>query len=137
MREREERDALGVSRASGTVFVGMFVPDADRFGSQIDHEKWVTEALRVFASLFGGATALPPSLGAWHDQEAEPKNAEIVAPELIVERTVIVFSLTQPQRITRETLGRLGEFARHFGSQTNQGEVGIYLRGRYLAITDF
>jgi hypothetical protein len=132
VRERDQREALGVSRASGTVFIGMFVPDSDRFGGLIEHERWVSEALEIFAALFGGATALPPALGAWRDQEVGTENED-----LIVERTVIVFSLAQQERITRQNLSMLGEFARRFGKATNQGEVGIYIKGRYLAITDF
>lgn len=74
-----------------------------------------------------GATALPPGRGIWRRGDGE----------LIVEDTAVVFCVADPNVVTPESMRSLGNFARVMGKETNQGEVGIIVGGRYNPITDF
>lgn len=65
----ELREQLGAGPPAGTVQVTLFVPSVDRSGVAIDQGSWSEEALRVFGSLFRGATAFPPGRGVWRDDE--------------------------------------------------------------------
>ena len=50
--------------------VTVFIPSQTRDGAPLDHAIWRTEASRVMADLFGGATAIEGD-GAWCDAERE------------------------------------------------------------------
>src|SRR6476659_6630874 len=79
------RPAEQASRVS-TQHVQVFVPSVDRDGNPIPlgQEHWVKSCLAVMGEHFGGATALPPALGVWRDDENDG--------QLIYDETVVVFS---------------------------------------------
>ena len=58
--------SLGASKAASTLLV-LFIPSKGRDGQAIDQGYWVSEALTVLGTLFGGATAFPQGKGVWRD----------------------------------------------------------------------
>ena len=58
--------ALGASKSASSLLV-LFIPSKDRSDAPIDQPFWVTEALNVLGTLFGGATAFPQGKGIWRD----------------------------------------------------------------------
>ncbi len=74
------------------VLVVLFVPSVDRGGSvEIDQDRWVHEALKMFAEVFGGATAYPKARGVWRDDER--------AGALVFDEPVVVHCYTTPEAI--------------------------------------
>ena len=63
-----ETSDLQVSRKA--VLVVLFIPSVERDGiTSVNQDYWVTEALRTFGRLYGGATAFPRARGVWRDDE--------------------------------------------------------------------
>jgi hypothetical protein len=63
-----EANALAFERKS--VLVVMFIPSLQRDGAtRVDQDHWVEEALSMFGTVFGGATAYPQAKGIWRDDE--------------------------------------------------------------------
>lgn len=122
-------DGLGASRPAGTMLFVLFVPSVDRAGSPIDHERWVDQALTIFATLFRGATAYPRGTGRWRDDEN--------AGALVTDEPTIVTSYADPKDVTDSALARLRAFLHRLGRETNQGEVGIVVDGVYYPITRY
>jgi len=120
---------LGANQPVGTLPLHFFVPSTDRFGAEIDHEHWVTEALTVFGRLFRGATAYPRARGVWRDDER--------GGELVFEQPTIVLCYANPDVITAQALAQLRAFLHRVGRETRQGEVGIVIGNEYHGITDF
>lgn len=120
--------ALGATTPVGTLHILFFVPSLQRTGEAIDHDFWVREALDIFGRLFRGATAYPRARGVWRDDERG---------ELEFEQPTIVFTYANPADFTAQARRRLRVFLHRVGRQTNQGEVGIVIDGRYYGITDF
>ena len=114
-----------------TNHVQLFLPSVDREGSPIPHGQrfWVRECLEVMGKYFGGATAFPPGLGVWRDDEAEGA--------LVYDETVIVFSYVRTDDLTGEAGEALLGFLRRLGREGRQGEVGIYVDDEYIRIVDF
>jgi hypothetical protein len=50
---------------------------------------------------------------------------------------VIVFSYAATDDVTREALTALYQTLSRMGRETNQGEVGVVIDGKYYGITDF
>lgn len=128
MDHADAQRALGAADSPGTMPVAIFIPDSDRYGDSIDQEYWVKESLRVLGRLFRGATALPPGRGVWRDD---------ATGTLLLEGSVLVFSLAEPHDVNEKTLSALGAFARKFGRDANQGEVGVYVTNAYHPIFNF
>lgn len=115
----------------GTKHVQVFVPSVDRDEKPIPkgQKYWVEECLRVMGKQFGGATAFPPSRGVWRDDER--------GGTLVYDETVIVFSYVAEDDLTGEGGQALMEFIKRLGLDGRQGEVGIFVDGRYFGIQDF
>jgi hypothetical protein len=111
--------------------IQLFIPSVDRQERPIDppQEFWVEEALRVFGTVLGGATAFPPSRGVWRDDER--------GTTLVYDSTVIVFSYFTDEDMNQQTEKEILRFAKRLGREANQGEVGLYVDGRYYPIRDF
>ena len=62
MESRAER--LGAAKSDASLLV-LFIPSVDRDEKPIEHDAWVTLALKVLGTLFGGATAFPQGRGVW------------------------------------------------------------------------
>lgn len=121
--------ALGANRPQGTVHLMVFVPTADRAGRKIKGPSWTKPTLSVLGRLFRGATAYPRGKGVWRDDAA--------GGTLVFDDTTIVFSYVAPADLTSAALHELRTFLHRLGKETNQGEVGIVLDGKYLGIAAF
>lgn len=120
---------LGANQPQGTVHLMIFVPTADRSGRKIAGPSWTRPALSVLGKLFRGATAYPKGKGVWRDDAQGGK--------LVFDDTTIVFSYVAPAALTRAALRDLRAFLHRLGRETNQGEVGLVLDGKYLGIGSF
>lgn len=114
----------------GTRHVQVFVPSVDRDGDPIPggHPLWVERTLETMALLFGGATAFPPSRGAWRDDDR--------GGTILVEDVSIVFSYVNEADMSKAAQP-LYEFLMRLGRDTSQGEVGLFVDGVYYGFTDF
>mgnify|MGYP001577755072 CR=1 FL=1 len=121
--------ALGAARPAGTRLFVLFVPSVDRRGRRIQHRLWVEKALEVFATLFRGATAYPRGRGLWRDDER--------GGALVGDEPTMVVCYAEPRAVTQASLKTLRAFLHRMGRETNQGEVGLVLDGRYYGITEF
>lgn len=115
----------------GSKHVQIFVPSVDRDEEPIPQgqEYWTEECLRVMGEQFGGATAFPPSRGVWRDDER--------GGSLVFDETVIVFSYVAEDDLTGEGGKALMQFIKRLGREGRQGEVGVFVDGRYFGIQDF
>jgi hypothetical protein len=121
--------ALGANQPQGTVHLLIFVPSADRTGRKIKGPSWTKPTLSMLGKLFRGATAYPKGLGVWRDDAAGGK--------LVFDDTTIVFSYVAPRDVTPAALEEPRRFLHRLGKETNQGEVGLVLDGKYLGIASF
>jgi hypothetical protein len=115
--------------AAGTSLLVIFVPSKDRVGVAVNQEFWVDEILTELARLFRGATAYPRGRGIWRDDER--------AGALVREEPVIVFSYVADAALTAAALASVYAVLSRMGQQTNQGEVGVVLDGKYYGITEY
>ena len=113
----------------GTSLLVVFVPSKDRNGEPIDQDHWVDEVLSTLGRLFRGATAYPQGRGVWRDDER--------GGTLITEQPVIVFSYVAQQDLTAEALSELYRTLSRMGRETNQGEIGVVIDGKYYGITEY
>ncbi len=56
---------------------------------------------------------------------------------LIKEEPVIVFAYIAEEALTVSALSHVYQTLARMGRETNQGEIGVVLDGRYYGITDF
>ena len=79
----------------------IYIPNKDRDGVEFGTQrKWVLDAIRLLADIGGGATALPPSEGAWlNDQTGQ----------LVWENPVVVYTYIKPDRFAA-SLDRIRSF---------------------------
>ncbi len=113
----------------GASLVVVFVPSKDRDGQPIDQDHWVDEVLTSLGRLFRGATAYPQGRGVWRDDER--------GGALIAEEPVIVFSYVSEQDLTTRALSELYCTLSRMGRETNQGEIGVVIDGKYYGITEY
>jgi hypothetical protein len=100
------------------------------FERKVDQDHWVEEALSMFGTVFGGATAYPQAKGIWRDDER--------GGTLVRDEPVVIHCYTTPERIEdSDALSELGSFCRLLGRETKQGEVGLVVGDEYFAIRDF
>jgi hypothetical protein len=107
----------------------IFVPSRDRSGQPVNQDYWVDENLATLGRLFRGSTAYPRGRGVWRN--------DAQGGVLIKEEPVIVFSYIAEEAITQESLSQVYQMMARMGRETNQGEIGIVLDGKYYGITDF
>ena len=124
-----ETSDLQVSRKA--VLVVLFVPNVERDGiTSVNQDYWVTEALRTFGCLYGGATAFPRARGIWRDDE--------MGAVLVEDESVVMHCYTTPDDLNDpERLVQLGSFCRRMGREARQGEVGLVIGDEYLAFRNF
>jgi hypothetical protein len=113
----------------GTSLLTTFVPSKDRSSQAINQDYWVNEILKTLGTLFRGATAYPRGQGVWRD--------DAQGGVLIQEEPVIVFCYVAEGSITVAALEELYRILARMGRETNQGEIGVVLDGKYFGITDF
>jgi hypothetical protein len=125
----DPRQALRSSLPVGTSLVVVFVPSKDRNGTPIDQDKWVDEVLSTLGQLFRGATAYPRGRGVWRDDER--------GGLLVREAPVIVFSYAAADSLTMDSLANLYRTLSRMGRETQQGEVGVVIDGKYYGIAEY
>jgi hypothetical protein len=125
----DPRDVFRSTLATGASLLVIFVPSKDRVGAPIDQDFWVDEILTTLGRLFRGATAYPRGRGVWRDDER--------SGALVQEEPVIVFSYVAEASLTSTALGALYSVLSRMGRETNQGEVGVVLDGKYYGITEY
>ncbi len=125
---KADRSFLGGRKS---VLVVLFVPSVERDGaSPVDQDHWVSAALEMFGSVFGGATAYPRAKGVWRDDER--------GGALVRDEPVVIHCYTTPAEIQDpQRLAQLGDFCRLMGREAKQGEVGVVVGDQYFAIRDF
>ena len=125
-------DPASVLRTSlpvGTTQLVLFVPSKDRQGAPIGQDYWVDQILVTLGKLFRGATAYPRGRGVWRDDQQ--------GGHLILEEPVIVFSYVPEEALTVEALQVVYQQISRLGRETNQGEIGLVIDGKYYGITEF
>ena len=109
--------ALGASKSASTLLV-LFIPSKDRTEENVDQAYWVSEALTVLGTLFGGATAFPQGRGVWRDDAQDGK--------LLFDEPVVIQCYTGEQTLEREASG-LRDFLHRMGREARQGAVGFVI----------
>ena len=120
---------LGGGPPAGTIQITLFIASVDRDSSSIDQEYWRDQALKIFGSLFRGGTAFPPGRGVWRNDENDG--------ELVYDDTILVTSYVSPEVLTQDTKRKLRRFLHAYGRESNQGEVGLIIDGKYIGITNY
>jgi hypothetical protein len=108
--------------------VSIFVPSQTRDGMLIDHAAWQLETLEIMARLFGGATVIECQ-GAWRDDER--------GGAIGIEKVSTVYSLMAESSWNKKTVTELAKFLHRMGRESDQGEVGLVVNGRYFPIREF
>ena len=111
--------------------VVLFIPSVERDGkTKIPQDHWVSEAMKMFGSVYGGATAYPRAKGVWRDDER--KGA------LVFDEPVVIHCYTTPKDAgSQAKLRKLAAFCRRMGRETKQGEIGLVIADHYYAISEF
>lgn len=120
---------LGGGPPSGTIQITLFIASVDRQGKPIEQNFWREEALCVMGKLFRGATAFPPGLGVWRDDENDGK--------LVFDETILITSYVSQTNLNQESIKQLRFFLHRYGRESNQGEVGLVVDGNYIGIVDY
>ena len=115
---------FAANKAESTLLV-LFIPSVDRFGTSIDQDAWVSEALKVLGSCCGGATAFPQGRGVWRDDEQGGK--------LVYDDPVVIQCYTNEATLEQRAI-ELRDFLVRLGTETNQGAVGFVIDRDYLEI---
>ena len=125
----DPQDVFRTQLPTGMSLLVVFVPAKDRDGNEIDQEYWVDEMLTTLGKLFRGATAYPRGRGVWRDDER--------GGTLIREEPVIVFSYAAEGDLTTTALDELYRTLSRMGRESNQGEIGIVIDGKYYGIVEY
>jgi hypothetical protein len=124
------RTTLKPDRRKVTLIV-LYIPSVERDGhTPVEQDVWVRKALDFFGSVFGGATAFPKARGIWRDSERNDA--------LIYDEPVMLHRYVDPKQLASDEVQKaLGDFCRHLGRETKQGEVGLIVDNEYFAFTKF
>ncbi len=72
---------------------------------------------------------VPARRGVWRDDER--------GATLLDEQPVIVFSYAAEAALSAEALGELYKALSRMGRETNQGEIGVVIDGKYYGISEY
>ena len=122
MVSRAER--LGAEKSAGCLLV-LFIPSVDRDEQPIEHDIWVTAALKVVGTLFSGGTAFPQGKGVWRDDRR--------GGTLVFDEPSIIQCYTDESLIDTH-LEAIRDFLVQLGRSTNQGAVGFVIDREYYEI---
>ena len=126
-RELDVGRALGSCEPAALQVLTLYIPDRDRDGRKIrNHQTWVDSALRLLATIGGGATCLWGQ-GSWKN-EATGKT--------IIEKTAILYTFVDPDRFVAQ-LSVLRRYLHDFGRRTHQGEVVVEFDSLFYRIRQY
>ena len=111
---REITKILGASDFRDQRFA-IFIPEKDRDGKYVPQREWLERAVVLLTDICGGATAMPPDMGAWRNKKRQ---------QTIVEKPILVYAYIDPKPF-RNRLGEIVEFLHEMGKETNQGQVAV------------
>jgi hypothetical protein len=121
-------EALGAAEEAIQDRITLYVPSRDRDGNPVpEFESWAMKALRLLSEIGGGATRMPPSLGAWLNPDTGT---------LIVEDVTLVYAYVDGDALAAR-LGDLRALMHGMGRALNQGEVVIEVNDTFYKIRDF
>lgn len=120
-------ERLGATQSPVSHNIQVFVPSHDRTGKPIDQARWVASIARTFVEAAGGVTITPPAEGGWLDSSTG---------QTVWEYPIAVYCHITPTRL-HASIPAIRQVLHDMGRETNQGEVGIELDGRYLAIHEY
>ena len=106
-------DAVGAAEYGSIQRLTLYIPSRERDGAAFHPSPWIGDALLLLVRIGGGATAMPPVVGAWLD----PDRDTLVREKAVLACTFIDtdrFEAMLPER--RRVLHRPGR-------ETRQGEV--------------
>lgn len=117
-------EELGASAGRPQRFA-LYIPNKDRFGKEVtDQKKWIEKAVRLLSDICGGATQMPPVIGAWLNRETD---------ELVIEEPVLVYSFIEPVAF-EERLTEVKELIWDIGEQTDQGQMAFEYDGTFYLV---
>jgi hypothetical protein len=119
--------ALGALDEGPRERVCLYLPSRDAQGNPVDTAPWIAEAEALLTRLAGGATVLPPSVGAWRPSPEEA---------LMREQVVQAYAFATTQAIA-DGLPLLRAFLHRLGRETGQREVACEIGGLLFRIRDF
>jgi hypothetical protein len=113
------------------VLIVLFIPSVERDGkTPVKQGRWVTEALKMFGAVYGGATAYPKAKGVWRDDDRDGA--------LVFDQPVVIHCYTSPKDAeSPASLKQLAAFCRRMGREAKQGEIGLVIADEYFAIRDY
>jgi hypothetical protein len=123
--------SAGLLSGGKRTLIVLFIPSVERDGNTaVDQSRWVDEAMKMFGSVFGGATAYPRAKGVWRDDERDGT--------LVFDEPVVIHGYTTPADAgSRPKLKKLAAFCRRMGRGARQGEIGLVIDDHYYAIRDY
>jgi len=101
-----------------------YLPNKDRHGREFDVEPWETEALKIQARLFRGATSYP-ARGSYRAMDAEGN----IRSGIMLEKTRMIVSFVSETEMTESALAEATNFLKKFGQKTNQESVAFCIDG--------
>lgn len=114
------KEALGATDDASALRFSLYLPDSDRDGAPVPRiEDWIEAAMRLFATVNGGATRLPLAHGIWKPEQGQP----------VRERTSVVYSFVRDLARFEAGLEELAAFIHSFGKHAKQGEVMVEFSG--------
>ncbi|HCS48207.1 MAG TPA: hypothetical protein DIW61_08125 [Candidatus Aminicenantes bacterium] len=110
-----------------------YLPNKDRYGREFDVELWETEALKIQARLFRGATSYP-ARGSYRVIDAEGN----IRSGIMLEKTRMIVSFASETELTASALAEATNFLQRFGQKTNQESVAFCIDGEmyYLDLSE-
>lgn len=119
---------LGASEEPAFQRLTLYIPDKDKSGKKIkDHRKWIDRAREILTVIGGGATALPPADGTWHNPDNE---------ETVWEKTTLIYTFVDPDKFEKN-FSALRSFLHEFGKETGQGELVFEFDGKFYSISEY
>ena len=131
-----ERQIMGQDKTSWKVWIKAwfpaayehiyisFLPNKDRHGREFDVEPWETEALKIQARLFRGATSYP-ARGSYRVIDAEGN----IRSEIMLEKTRMIVSFVSATEMNEPALAQATNFLKSFGQKTDQESVAFCIDG--------
>jgi hypothetical protein len=127
---KPEHNIAGAT-ATRRVLLVLFIPSADRDGKTLlTQDEWKRNAMELFGTSYGGATAMPRAEGVWRDDG----NGGKLIPDFPI---LLHCYMTEEQAADKKLQTKVGAFCRKMGKEMKQGEVAFILDGVFYSFTHF